>query len=141
MKWTIAQRMTVGYAILIFVIIGIVSTDYMSQKNTDRKVTEINQQMIASTMALEAGFQIASIVAEDRAYQLTNEDKYLHSMDQWRRRAAKSFEGLRTFVDPGSESEGKVRALEESSKELFTYIDEQIVRSKKPLVDGKDKGY
>ncbi len=138
MKWTIAQRMTVGYAILIFVIIGIVSTDYASQKNTDRKVTEINQEMIASTLALEVGFQVASIVAEDRALQLTSEDKYVQSMDQWRRRAAKSLETLRTFVEVGSETETKVRALDESAKELFSYIDSQIQRQKSGVEVTKD---
>ena len=44
-KWTIALRMTIGYAILIFVIVGIVSTEYISHKITDRKVTDINQQV------------------------------------------------------------------------------------------------
>ncbi len=135
MKWTIAQRMTVGYAILIFVIVGIVCTDYISQKNTDNKVTEINQQVIASTLALEAGLQIASMVADDRAFQITGDEKYITSIDGWKRKAAKSFESMRTFVERGTDSEAKVKALEESVKELNKYIEEQKAGR---IIDGKE---
>ncbi len=131
MKWTIAQRMTIGYAILIFVIVGIVSTDYLAQKSTDRKVTEINQQVIASTLALELGLQLSSMVADERAMQITGDEKFLTSMDNWKKRVAKSFESLRTFVEAGSDGDQKVRALEEATKELYVHIEDQTQRMRK----------